>query len=95
MILSVLQVITMKQAILQLIGLLVSTSLVSASPYSPYTDNKGEQKNVLLSDEAVAAYFKNKMEKENLEPAKIVEYVLANIQGKKDDDDKSKFTSRI
>ena len=95
MILSVLQVITMKQAILQLIGLLVSTSLVSASPYSPYTDNKEEQKNVLLSDEAVAAYFKNKMEKENLEPAKIVEYVLANIQGKKDDDDKSKFTSRI
>ena len=90
---SISQVIAMKQAILQLIGLLVSTSLVSASPYSPYTDNKGEQKNVLLSDEAVAAYFKNKMEKENLEPAEMMEYILANIQ--EGNTKPSKFTSRI
>ena len=86
---SISQVIAMKQAILQLIGLVVLTSLVSASPYSPYTDNKGEQKNVLLSDEAMAAYFKNKMEKE---PAEMMEYILANIQGR---NTKRKFTSRI
>lgn len=79
----------------------VGIILVSASPY---TAHKEGCKNVQLSDEAVVAYLKNKMETENLVPAKIMEYVLANSQQKKPAADgdtnnniepKSKFTNRV
>ena len=62
---------------------LMLVAVATAYPYSPYTDHKGETKNVQPSEEAVAAYLKSKMEKENLEPAKIMDYVEALLQGKK------------
>ena len=58
-------------------------AVATAYPYSPYTDHKGDTKNVQLSEEAVAAYLKSKMENENLEPAKIMDYVEALLQQKK------------
>lgn len=62
-------------------GLLVLATLTSAHPYSPYSDYKvDEQKNVDLSEEAVAAYLKSKMDKEKLDPATIVEYVESLLQ---------------
>lgn len=61
---------------------LMMLAVASAYPYSPYTDHKGESKNVQLSEEAVAAYLKSKMEDENLEPAKIMNYVETLLQGK-------------
>ena len=61
---------------------LMLLAVVSAYPYSPYTDHKGETKNVRLSEEAVAAYLKSKMENENLEPAKIMDYVETLLQAK-------------
>ena len=56
-------------------------AVATAHPFSPYTDHKEESKNAQLSEEAVAAYLKNKMELENLEPAKIMNYVEALLQG--------------
>ncbi len=61
--------------------LLLLVAVASAYPYSPYTDHKGESKNVKLSEEAVAAYLKSKMEDEKLEPAKIMDYVETLLQG--------------
>lgn len=63
--------------------LLMLVAVATAYPYSPYTDHKEESKNVQLSEEAVAAYLKGKMEKENLEPVKIMDYVEALLQGGK------------
>ena len=60
---------------------LLVVAVASAYPYSPYTDPKGESSNVKLSEEAVAAYLKNKMEDEKLEPAKIMNYVESLLQG--------------
>ena len=62
---------------------LVMLAVASAYPYSPYTDHRGEPKNVKLSEDAVAAYLKGKMEVENLGQAKIMEYVETLLQGKK------------
>lgn len=61
---------------------LLLVAVASAYPYSPYTDHRGESKNTRLSEEAVAAYLKSKMENENLEPAKIMDYVESLLQGK-------------
>lgn len=63
--------------------LLMLVAMATAYPYSPYTDHKGEPKNVQLSEEAVAAYLKSKMEDEDLEPAKIMDYVETLLQGGK------------
>jgi hypothetical protein len=60
---------------------LLLVAVASAYPYSPYTDHKGESKNLKLSEEAVAAYLKSKMEDEKLEPAKIMDYVESLLQG--------------
>ena len=54
-----------------------------AHPYSPYTDHKGDSKGEQLSEDAVAAYLKSKMDEENLEPAKIMKYVETLLQGGK------------
>ena len=61
---------------------LMLLAMASAHPYSPYTDHKGDAKNEQLSEEAVAAYLNSKMEEENLEPAKIMDYVEALLQKK-------------
>ena len=60
---------------------LLVVAVASAYPYFPYTDHKGESNHVKLSEEAVAAYLKNKMEDEKLEPAKIMNYVETLLQG--------------
>ena len=65
------------------IGLLVYVTLVSAHPFSPYTDNEEESESMEWSQEAVAAFLKNKMEKENLQPASLSEYLLTLMQGSK------------
>ena len=56
-------------------ALLLLAVATVAHPYSPYTDHKEDSKGERLSEEAVAAYLKSKLDKENREPAKIVEYV--------------------
>ena len=65
-----------------LIGLLVFATLrVDASPYSPYnTATKEDQKNAILSDEAVAAYFKKRFETDDVKPAMVMEYLVNLIQ---------------
>lgn len=68
----------MKRAIF--IGLLAYVTSVCAHPFSPYTDNKDEPESIEWSREAVAAFLKKKMEKENLRPASLSEYVLTLIQ---------------
>ena len=87
----------MKEAIF--VGLLVYITLVSALPYSPYTDKKDDSKYTEWSREAVAAFLRNKIEEQNFQPESFSDYILTLIQGKKplpsDDtntttDDKSK-----
>ena len=45
----------------------------NAVPSTPYA-TKGEQDNV--SDEDVAAYFRNKFETDNVQPAMVMEYLI-------------------
>ena len=68
--------------IYDVVGLLVLSALVvNANPFYPYGDKEEEeQKNAFVSDEAVAAYFKNKFETENVQPAMIMEYLI-NLMG--------------
>ena len=68
-----------------------ATLRVDASPYSPYTAAKDE-KNAILSDEAVAAYFKKRFETEDVKPAMVMEY-LVKLMGKKPipGDEKSEY----
>lgn len=71
----------MEEVVTLIAGLLVLAALTSAHPYSPYSDYKvDEPKNVQLSEEAVAAYLKSKMDKEKLDPETIVEYVESLLQ---------------
>ena len=71
----------MNKMTLSIVGFLFLATIVSAYPSLPYTDLKNEQKDVQLSEEAVAAYLKDKMDKENLEPASIMKYVVALLEG--------------
>lgn len=57
--------------------------MAAGHPYSPYSDNRDGTKNTQLSEEEVAAYLRRKMEKDNLEPATIMDYVISLIQGGK------------
>lgn len=79
-----------------IVGLLLVVTVTAAYPYSPYTDNKDPQeKNVQLSEDAVAAYLKHKMNSEKLEPESIIKYVVALIQGsskKVETDENGKIT---
>ena len=66
---------------LSLVLLVLTAMVVAGHPYSPYTDSRdGLMKNMQLTDEDIAAYLKSKMDKEELELAKIVEYVESLIQ---------------
>lgn len=58
------------------------TFSVSASLYSASTDDH-QQNNVVLSDEAVAAYFKKKFETENVKPAMVMEYLVKLMASKR------------
>ena len=58
-----------------------STLSVDASPYSSYTAAKEDQKNAILSDEALAAYFKKRFETDDVKPAMVMEY-LVNLMNK-------------
>ena len=53
-------------------SLLLAALVVNASTYVA----KEEQKNAFLSDEAVASYFRNKFETENVKPAMVMEYLI-------------------
>lgn len=66
-----------------IIGLLVLATVGTAHPYAPYSDYKLKEQDtdVGLSEEAVAAYLKSKMEEEKLNTATIVEYVQSLIKG--------------
>ena len=67
---------------LSLVLLVLTATVVAGHPYSPYTDSRdGVTKNTQLTDEDIAAFLKRKMDEEELEPAKIVEYVESLIQG--------------
>ena len=68
-----------------LVGLLVCLAVVSGHPYSPYTDSKEDAAKARAdwSDEAVAAYLRNKMQKEDLRPSVLSEYILTLMQGGK------------
>ena len=66
------------------IGLVLATFCANASPYSASASNYEEQKNVILSDEAVAAYFKKKFETEDVKPAMVMEYLVKLMGGGKD-----------
>lgn len=70
---------------------MLATFSVSASLYSASTDYE-QQKNVVLNDEAVAAYFKKKFETEDVKPAVVMEY-LVKLMGskKKGGDEKSEY----
>lgn len=85
----------MKETIL--IGLLLLATLVSASPYipyTPYTAHKEKHKNLQLSDEQVAVYFRNNVEKENLHSADEQQKKLINDGNTNDNSEpKSKLTS--
>ena len=48
------------------------TLSVNAAPYSTSAYNYKEQKDVLLSDEAVAAYFKKQFKPEDVQPAVVI-----------------------
>ena len=63
------------------IGLLAYVTLVGAHPFSPYTDNKYGPESMEWSQEAVAAFLKNKVEKGFLQPASVSEYLLTLMQG--------------
>lgn len=71
----------MKQ--ITLMGLFLCATLVSAYPYSPYSDNKDNSKNAELSHDVVAEFIRNKIEKELIQPAYLSDYILALMQGKK------------
>ena len=60
---------------ISVIGLMLATFSVSASLYSASTDYE-QQKNIVVSDEAVAAYFKKKFETEDVKPAMVMEYLV-------------------
>lgn len=55
---------------------------VSASLYSTSIDYE-QQNNIVLSDEAVAAYFKKKFEAEDIKPAVVMEYLVKLMGSKK------------
>ena len=59
-----------------------ATLSVDASPYSSYTAAKEDQKNAILSDEAVAAYSKKRFETDDVKPAMVMEY-LVNLMNTK------------
>ena len=71
---------------------MLATLSVNASPYSTSASNYKEQKNVILSDEAVAAYFKKKFETEDVKPAMVMEYLVRIMKKPKGgEDDKSEY----
>ena len=78
---------------ISVIGLMLATFSVSASLYSASTDYE-QQKNIVLSDETVAAYFKKKFETEDVKPAMVMEY-LVKLMGsnKKGGDETSEYLS--
>ena len=73
----------MQEALKLMLGVLLLTAMAAGHPYSPYSDNRDGTKNTQLSEEEVAAYLRRKMEKDNLEPATIMDYVISLIQGGK------------
>ena len=81
----------MKEAIF--LGLLVYVTLVSAHPYSPYTDNKDDSKYMEWGREAVAAFLRNKIQEQKLQPESFSDYILTLIQGKKSTEDDTNTTS--
>lgn len=62
---------------------LLCTSLTSAFPYSPYADKRGELKYAEWGQDAVSAYLRSKMAKENIQPEALSEYIVGLTQGKK------------
>ena len=65
-----------------LIVLMLVTLSVNAAPYSTSAYNYKEQKDVILSDEAVAAYFKKQFEAEDIQPAVAIMEYLARLMKK-------------
>ena len=61
-----------------MIGVLIylGTLLVNASTHSLHAKSKTQQTDAFLSDEAVAAYFKRKIETEYVKPAMVMEYLV-------------------
>ena len=84
---------TVEMSKISVIGLMLVTFSVSASLYSASTDYE-QQKSTVLSDEAVAAYFKKKFETEDVKPAMVMEY-LVKLMGsnKKGGDETSEYHS--
>ena len=76
-----------------LIVLMLATLSVNAAPYSTSTSNYKEQKDMILSDEAVATYFKKQSETEDVKPAMIIMEYLARLMNKTngDEDVKGKY----
>ena len=57
-----------------------SALMVKAYPFYPYGDKEEEQRNTFVSNDAVAVYFKNEFETEDIKPAMVLEYLI-NLVG--------------